>query len=94
MSFGFCNAPATFQLLMDIVLSGLNFEACLVYLDDIIIFGKSWEQHLERLELVFQRLRAVNLKLKPSKCHLLRSTVGILGHIVAVDLAKVQEVAS
>lgn len=97
MPFGLCNAPATFQRMMDIVLSGLNFESCLVYLDDVIVFGQSWEQHLERVELVFQRLRTAKLKLKPSKCHLLRRKVGFLGHVVstegiAVDPAKVHEV--
>ena len=97
MPFGLCNAPATFQRLMDIVLSGLNFEICLVYLDDVIIFASSPEEHLDRLERVFQRLRGANLKLKPSKCQLLRRTVSFLGHIVtpegvAMDPAKIQDV--
>ncbi len=97
MPFGLCNAPATFQRLMDLVLSGINFETCLVYLDDVIIFGNNEEQHLERLRQVFQRLRDANLKLKPSKCQLLRHSVGFLGHVVtpngvAVDPAKVAEV--
>src|SRR6218665_2668756 len=98
MPFGLCNAPATFQRMMDIVLSGLNFEVCLIYLDGVIVFGQTWEQHLQRLESVFQWLRSAQLKLKPSKCHLLRQTVGFLGNIVsrtgiAVDPEKVQEVA-
>src|SRR5688572_30227604 len=97
MPFGLCNAPATFQRLMDIVLSGLNFEICLVYLDDVIIFGKTPEQHLDRLEQVFQRLRGANLKLKPSKCQLLRRNVCFLGHIVtpdgvAMDPSKITDV--
>ena len=97
MPFGLCNAPATFQRLMDIVLSGLNFEICLVYLDDVIIFGSTPEEHLDRLEKVFQRLRGANLKLKPSKCQLLRRSVGFLGHIVtpegvAMDPSKVKDV--
>ena len=97
MPFGLCNAPATFQRLMDIVLSGLNFEICLVYLDDVIIFGSTPEEHLDRLERVFQRLREANLKLKPSKCQLLRRSVGFLGHIVtpegvAMDPSKVKDV--
>lgn len=99
MPFGLCNAPATFQRLMDIVLSGLNFEVCLVYLDDVIIFSRTPEQHLERMSQVLQRLRDAGLKLKPRKCHLLRRTVAFLGHVVtpegiAVDPAKVQEVAN
>src|SRR6218665_3666630 len=98
MPFGLCNAPATFQQLMDIVLSGLNFEVCLVYLDDVIIFNCTLEEHLERMALVFHRLREANFKLKPSRCHLLRRIVFFLGHVVtpdgiAVDPSKVQEVA-
>lgn len=53
------------------VLSGLNFYICLVYLDDVIIFGSTPEQHLDRLRQVFQRIRVANVKLKPSKCRLL-----------------------
>jgi transposase InsO family protein len=94
MPFGLCNAPATFQRLMDIVLSGLNFELCLVYLDDVIIFSSTADQHLDRLGQVFARLKDANLKLKPSKCHLFRRTVSFLGHVVtaegiAVDQSKV-----
>lgn len=82
---------------MDIVLSGLNFEICLVYLDDVIVFGSTIEQHLDRLRQVFQRLRGANLRLKLSKCRLLRRTVGFLRHIVTpegvtMDPAKVHDV--
>src|SRR6218665_2696470 len=100
MPFGLCDATATFQRMMDIVLSGLNFEVCLVYLEYVIVFGQTWEQYLQRLESVFQRLRAAQLKLKHSKCHLLRKSVGFLGHIVSrtgiavVDAEKVREVAA
>jgi hypothetical protein len=99
MPFGLCNAPATFQRLMDIALSGLNFETCLVYLDDVIIFGNDLDQHLERLKQVLQRLREAHLKLKPTKCQLLRRTVSFLGHVmtpdgVAVDPSKVEDVTA
>jgi len=83
MPFGLCNAPATFQRLMDTVLAGMNFEICLVYLDDIIVFSHNLEDHLERLEKLFQKLRAANLKLKPSKCHLLQTQVKFLGYTVS-----------
>lgn len=53
MPFGLCNAPATFQRIMNIVLSGLNFEICLVYLDDVIVFGRTIEQYLDKLRQVF-----------------------------------------
>ena len=58
MPFGLCGAPASFQRLMEILLAGLNWESCLVYLDDIIIFSQSFEEHLGRLESVLSRLRA------------------------------------
>ena len=57
MLFGLCNAPATFQRFMDTVLMGLNFEVCLAYLDDIIVFSRDLDSHFERLEILFQRLR-------------------------------------
>eukprot|EP00731_Ephydatia_muelleri_P034748 Em0075g1a len=67
MPFGLCNAPATFQRLMDRVLGGLKWSSCLVYLDDIIIVGTSFSEHLRNLAGVLQRLRQAGLKLKPSK---------------------------
>lgn len=97
LPFGLCNSPASFSRLMNLVLSGLNYEVCLVYLDDIIVFSKDIETHLQRLELVFQRLQKFNLKLKPSKCHLLQQRVLFLGHIlskegVATDPSKIRAV--
>ncbi|KAJ7987593.1 hypothetical protein DPEC_G00328090 [Dallia pectoralis] len=83
MPFGLCNAPATFQRLMDRVLAGLQWETCLVYLDDIIVLGRDGTEMLERLSQVFGRLRVANLKLKPSKCVLFREQVVYLGHIVS-----------
>src|SRR5215469_4142133 len=85
MPFGLCNAPATFSRLMDLVLSGLSLSICLVYLDDILVFSRTVEEHAERLELVFQRLRKANLKLKPSKCSLLQTEVSFLGHRISAD---------
>ena len=61
LPFGLRNAPATFSRLMDNVLSGLSWEVCLYYLDDIIVFSKDWEEHLHRLWMVFMRLREANL---------------------------------
>jgi len=58
---------------MDIVLSGLYFEVCLVYIDDVILMSTTPEQHLERLEVVLERFKQANLKLKPSKCHLMQT---------------------
>ena len=75
MPFRLCNAPGTFQRLMEHVLRGLHWCTCLVYLDDIIIFSKTIQDHLTRLAEVLTRLRSAGLKLKPSKCHLLRESV-------------------
>ncbi|KRY47148.1 Retrovirus-related Pol polyprotein from transposon 17.6 [Trichinella britovi] len=82
MPFGLCNAPATFQRLMEKALRGLTWKTCLVYLDDVIVFGKTEEEHLERLEGVLSRLQSVGLKIKPEKCQLMRQSVRYLGHIV------------
>ena len=79
MPFGLCNAVATFQRLMDLVLAGLNLDICLVYLDDIILFSSTVEDHLRRLRILLKRLKQVNLKLKPSKCMLLQEEVAFLG---------------
>ena len=72
MPFGLCDAPATFQRLMDRVLRKLPWKYSLVYLDDIIIFARNFEMHLERLELVLIELKRANLKLRPSKCRFSR----------------------
>ena len=68
MPFGLCNAPATFQHLMQNTLGELNLTYCVIYLDDVIIFGRTEEEHLEHLHVVFERFQEFNLKPKPSKC--------------------------
>ena len=68
MPFGLCNAPATFERLMDRVLCGMRWSRCLVYLDDVISFGKSVPEALGRLEEVFARLSDFGLQLKAKKC--------------------------
>ena len=75
MPFVLCNALATFQTLMERVLAGLHWSSCLVYLDDIIVHSKSVEEHLKLLCEVFTCLRRAGLKIKPSKCHLLQTSV-------------------
>src|SRR5206468_12912263 len=98
MPFGVTNGPATFQRLMDLTMAGLNYQICLVYLDDIILMSKTVEEHLERLTLILDRLRSAGLKLKPSKCKLLQKTITFLGHIVsengvATDPEKIRAVS-
>ncbi|GFW18190.1 retrovirus-related Pol polyprotein from transposon 17.6 [Trichonephila clavipes] len=80
MPFGLCNAPATFERLMETVLGGLSYEACLVSLDDIVVMGCSFEEHLKNIKRVIQKL-----KLSPSKCHLFRRKVTYLGHIISAE---------
>ncbi len=83
MPFGLCNAPGTFERLMELVLCGLHWKTCLVYLDDILIFASSFEEHATRLGEVFNRLAEAGLKLKPKKCSLYQKEVCYLGHIVS-----------
>jgi hypothetical protein len=83
MSFGLCNAPATFERLMEKVLAGLQWQKCLVYLDDIIIFGKTFEEALENLRCILERLLKHRLVLKPKKCDLFKKEVHYLGHVVS-----------
>ena len=81
MPFGLQNAPATFQRLMMTCLGDLNMKSVLIYLDDVIVFSQTFDEHLERLQTVFNRLKEHGLKLKPTKCHILREEVSYLGHI-------------
>ena len=83
MPFGLCNAPATFQRLMDMVLAGMNRKTCLVYLDDIIILGKDFPTHLCNMGEIFACLRRAGLKLQPAKCRLCQQAVAYLGHIIS-----------
>ena len=85
MSFGLTNAPATFQRLMELALAGLQWESCLIYLDDVIVFGRSFDEHLSRLSSVLDRLQKAGLKLKPEKTHLLQDEVVFLGHVISKD---------
>lgn len=88
MPFGLKNAPSTFQRVMDNVLRGLQHEICIVYLDDIILFSTSLQEHIEKLKLVFERLRQSNFKLQLDKCEFLRKEVTYLGHIITPNGIK------
>ena len=83
MPFGLTNTPATFQHLMENCLGDLHLNWCIIYLDDIIVYSKTSEEHLERLEAVFQKIGKAGLKLKPSKCEFFKSRITYLGHIVS-----------
>jgi hypothetical protein len=83
MPFDLCNAPATFERLMETVLRGLTYDSCLVYLDDVIVIGRTFQEHLRNLRKVFERLREARLKPNVDKCHLLQQELRYLGHIVS-----------
>ena len=68
LPMGLASAPGAFQNLVELIMSGLSYEVALVYLDDIIIFGRSFEEHLNRLDLVLGQLKDAVLKMKGSKC--------------------------
>ena len=89
MPFGLKNAPAVFQRLMEKVLSGLNPESgrqfVAAYLDDIVVFSTSLQEHLIHLKKVIDRLKFANLKLKPSKCNFVKKEVEYLGHIITAN---------
>ena len=85
LPFVLFNAPSTFQRCMELIFRGLQWSNLLIYLDDIIIFSKDIEQHFERLCEVLIRLKEAGLKLKPSKCELLKPEVLFLGHIVSKE---------
>ena len=76
------NASYTFQKMMQLVLSGLQWQICMVYLDDVIVYSKSFNAHLDNLRSVFDRFRKEGLKLKPKKCHFCKPEVLYLGHVV------------
>lgn len=88
MPFGLKNAPATFQRVMDNILRGIQNEKCLVYLDDIIVYSTSLQEHIERLRTVFQRLREANFKIQLDKSEFLRKEVAYLGHVVTPEGVK------
>lgn len=98
MPFGLCNAPSTFQRLMERIFGDQSFQSLLLYLDDVIVFSATVKQHLHRLELVLDRLRQQNLKIKLSKCCFFRPEVRYLGHVVSsagvsTDPEKISAVA-
>lgn len=85
MPQGICNAPATFQRLMEKCMGSMAFTDVLVYLDDLLIFSRTLEEHEEKLEKVLTRLREYGLRLNPDKCQFLRPSVKCLGHVISAE---------
>ena len=82
LPMGLRGSPSSFQRCLDIVLSGLSGNVCLIYLDDIVVAGTGFDDHLSNIQMVFERLRSSGLKLKPKKCHFFRKELPFLGHLV------------
>ena len=85
MPFGLSNAPATFQRLMDNLLRGLQGNTLFVYLDDIVVYADSIEEHNDKINELFSRLRKAGLKLQIDKCEFLKRKVNYLGHVLSEE---------
>lgn len=97
MAFGLCNAPATFERLLESVLQGHQWKNCIVYLDDVTVFGTTFEETLSRLSAILRCFKVANLRLKPQKCQFFQREVKFLGHIVSgtgihCDPSKIEKV--
>ncbi len=86
MSFGLRNAPATFQRLMNRVTVGL--EGCAVYLDDIVVYSDTWDQHTSRIRALLERLAEAKLTVNLAKCEFARATVTYLGKVVGMGKVR------
>jgi len=91
LPFGLCNAPATFQRAMDMILAGVKWQICLVYLDDVIVFSLSPEEHLQHLDEVLTRLEKAGVTLKAAKCHFFPEEVEYLGLVIRPGRVHVLE---
>ncbi len=97
MPFGLKIAPATYQRLMELALSGLQWTSSLIYLDDVIVFGKTFDEHLWRWAAVLERFHKAGLKLKPEKCNFFKTEVKFIGYVltpegVLPDLENVKKI--
>ena len=80
---GLTNSPSTFQRIMELIFGDLNLTEVVLYLDDVLVFSSTFEEHLRRLDKVLGRIEENGLKLKGSKCKLFQTTVSHLGHVVS-----------
>lgn len=85
MPFGLCNAPATFERMMDSLLRGYKWSTCLCYLDDVIVFSPTFDSHLSRLSAVLEVFRRAGLQLNSAKCRFGRREITVLGHLVSAE---------
>ena len=70
LPMGLINSPATYQRIIETIMAGKQYETCLIYLDDLIVYSKTFDEHLQRLDEVFERISFANLKFSPKKCFL------------------------
>jgi len=85
LPYGLKNAPIQFQHLMELVLAGLNWQTALVYIDDIVIYSRTFSEHLIAIEKVLAALERAQLQVKPEKCHFAQQKITFLGHIVSSE---------
>lgn len=91
MPMGISTAPATFQRLMHKIFEKEKWHQCLIYLDDVLVFSRDLDEHIQRLRSIFQRIRESGVKLSPKKCNFLRSEVSYLGHTISQSGVKTDE---
>ncbi len=97
LPFGLRNSPSAFAMAMSHVLRDLTFKQVIIYVDDILVMSETFQEHLDNLSLVFNRLREAQLRLKPSKCNFAAPKIGYLGHMITgkgveMEKAKIQAV--
>ena len=88
LPMGLSGAPFCYTRLMELALAGLQWNTCVIYLDDVIIFGKTFEEHLSQLAEVLERFRSAGLKLKPEKCQFFQKEVKFLGYLLSAEGVK------
>ena len=88
LPYGLRNSAATFMSVMHAALQPLINHCILIYVDDVIIFSRNFEEHMDHLNLVFKHLKAAGLRLKPNKCHFAKAEVQYLGHMLSVSGVK------
>ena len=91
MPFGLTNAPASFQRALDMILTKYKWKTCLVYLDDVIIFSKTVEEHIQHVDEVLSYLAKAGVTLKIAKCKFFTTTVEYLGHIIRPGKLEVDQ---
>ena len=88
MPFGLTNAPTTFQRAMDSILKDFKWQCALVYIDDIIIYSRTYEQHLADIQAILSCIQKAGFFLRPEKCHFCVSEILCLGHVVSAEGVK------